>query len=311
MQGNLVGIKSVEQVLKQGGEKMTKSIYIIKNDINNKVYIGQASDVKKRYQAHCKPSSASVDNDLVAKAIQKYGKIHFWYEILESNIENYNEQEQYWIKCYNSIRPNGYNILPGGETPPMLSGAEHPNSKLNQFDIQGIIYDLQYSDLSYRQLSKKYNIAFSTIGSINSGKSYKQDNVLYPIRKQPNGYGKLSKEQALEIVLTLKYTYLSYEEIAKKYQVEARAISRINKGLYHRFDDEEYPIRDYANTKNRPKLTYEQVTEIINLLINTDMSINKISKRYQVESNIIIGIKSGHTKIYRRKELTYPLRKNN
>ena len=71
----------------------------------------------------------------------------------------------------------------------------------------------------------------------------------------------------------MKYTYLSYEEIAKKYNVEARAISRINKGMYHRSPNETYPIRDYANTSSKSKLTYDEVTEIIDLLINTDLSI--------------------------------------
>lgn len=290
---------------------MTKSIYIIKNDINDKVYIGQAIDVKRRFQAHCKPSSAFVENDLLAKAIQKYGKSHFWYEVLETDIDNYNDREKYWIKFYNSIRPNGYNILNGGEEPPILSGTNHPEAKLTEFNLKGIIYDLEYSDLSYRQLSKKYQIAYSTIGDINQGISYKQDNISYPIRKHPNDYGKISNKEAIDIINILKYTYLSYEEIAQKYQVEARAISRINKGMYHKQADETYPIRDYANTSNRPKLTYEQVTEIIDLLINTTMSISKIAKQYNVESNIIIGIKSGHTKIYKRRELKYPLRKNN
>jgi len=290
---------------------MKKSIYIIKNDINDKVYIGQATDVKKRYQAHCKPSSAFVDNDLVAKAIQKYGKKHFWFEILESNIENYNEREQYWIEQYNCIRPNGYNIQKGGEEPPVFSGTSHPESKLDDFGVQGIIYDLEYSDLSYRQLSKKYNISTDTLVNINKGVSYRQVNITYPIRKKPNDCGKLSNEEAKEIINTLKYTYLSYEEIAAQYHVEARAISRINKGMYHRCVNEEYPIRECANTSNRPKLSYDDVTEIIDLLINSDMSIGKIAKKYNVQSNIIIGIKSGHTKLYKRKGLTYPLRPNN
>lgn len=290
---------------------MKKSIYIIKNDINNKVYVGQAVDVKKRYQAHCKPSSAFIDNDLVAKAIQKYGRKHFWYEILESDIANYNGREQYWIEYYNCIRPNGYNIQKGGEEPPVFSGVNHPESKLDDFCVKGIIFDLEYSDLSYRQLSRKYDISTDTLVKINKGASYKQENITYPIRKKPNDYGKLSDENALEIINLLKFTYLSYEEIAAKYNVEARAISRINKGMYHRCVGEEYPIREYANTSHRPKLSYDEVTEIIDLLMNSDMSISKIAKRYNVESNIIIGIKSGHTKIYRRKELTYPLRPNN
>ena len=131
---------------------MTKDIYIIKNDVNSKVYIGQAKNVKQRFQAHCKPSSAYVENDLVAKAIQKYGKSHFWVEILEEKVENYNEREQYWIDKYNSIRPNGYNIMNGGEEPPTFSGVNHPESKFTEHILNEIIFELKYSDLSYRQM---------------------------------------------------------------------------------------------------------------------------------------------------------------
>lgn len=290
---------------------MRKDIYVIKNDINSKVYIGQAINVKKRFQAHCKPSAAYKDNELVAKAIQKYGKKHFWYEILEHNIENFNEREQYWIKYYNSVRPNGYNILSGGDMPPTYKGANHPEARLNDDILQYLITDLKYSNLSYRELSKKYNIAITTIGEINNGRTYVQQNTTYPIRKTPNDCGKLSKTEALEIINLLKFTYLSYEEIGKKYNVEARAISRINKGTYHKNSNENYPIRNYANKSKKPKLTYEQVTEIINLLVNSNMSISKIAKQYAVGSNIIIGIKSGNNKMYKRAEYAYPLRKNN
>lgn len=290
---------------------MLKSIYIIKNDINNKVYIGQAIDVKRRFQAHCKPSSAKIDADLVARAIQKYGKEHFWCEILEHNIEDYNEKERYWIAHYNSIRPNGYNISEGGDAPAIMKGINHPEAKLTEQTLKDLIYDLENTQLSYMQLSKKYNIASTSISAINAGTSYILDNISYPIRKTPNNQGKLSKEQVLEIIDLLKFTYLSYETISKKYSVEARAIARINKGKYHRTDKEEYPIRDYKNSSINPSLTYDQVTEIINLLQTTTISMRQIAKKYNVDTHVIIGIKSGHTKMYKRKGIKYPLRSNN
>ena len=73
---------------------MKKYIYIIKNDINEKVYIGQAKDVKQRFLSHCKPSAGTLNNDLVGRAIQKYGKEHFVCEILCDATENYNELER-------------------------------------------------------------------------------------------------------------------------------------------------------------------------------------------------------------------------
>ncbi|HOE39705.1 MAG TPA: GIY-YIG nuclease family protein [Bacteroidales bacterium] len=290
---------------------MTKDIYIIKNDINNKVYVGQSNNVNQRFREHCKPSSAYVENDLVAKAIQKYGKSHFWVEVLEEKVENYNEREQYWINKNNSIRPNGYNIMTGGEDPPIFSGVNHSESKLTEYILNEIICDLKYSDLSYRQIAKKYNTNTSTVGNINNGRAYVQTGIEYPIRETANKCGKLSNTQVLKIIDTLKFTYLSYEEIAGQYQVEARAISRINKGMFHRMSSESYPIRDYANTNNKSKLSYNDVTKVIDLLNKTNISIRKIAQMFNVEANIIIGIKSGNTKIYRRKGLKYPLRSNN
>ena len=47
---------------------MEKYIYIITNDINNKVYIGQSNDPKYRFNQHCRPNN---DNSLIDLAIQK------------------------------------------------------------------------------------------------------------------------------------------------------------------------------------------------------------------------------------------------
>lgn len=54
-------------------------IYKITNNINNKIYIGQSVHIKRRWAEHCKPSSDS----LISKAIKKYGKDNFTFEIIE------------------------------------------------------------------------------------------------------------------------------------------------------------------------------------------------------------------------------------
>lgn len=64
-----------------------KDIYVI---INNKLYVGQSLNAEERFMSHCK---GDYNNSLIDKAIQKYGKKHFWFEIIESQIENYNERE--------------------------------------------------------------------------------------------------------------------------------------------------------------------------------------------------------------------------
>ena len=289
---------------------MKKDIYIIKNNINNKVYIGQAKDVKKRFSSHCKPSSAN-DGSLISAAILKYGRRNFYYEVLEEQIENYNERELYWIKYYDSIAPNGYNILPGGEEPPVMRGDAHPESALNSEQIKQLTYDLENTELKYSYLANKYGfVSRTSIEEFNSGRTYFRDYIDYPIRKE-SIIGKLKKDDVDNIIKLLSTTYLSYEEIGSMYNVEARNISRINRGILHHKEGLKYPIRDGAVSGDTVSLTYDNVTEIIKLLKTTNLSLRHIAKMYNCEYRVVLGIKNGSIKLYRRSGLTYPLRKNN
>ena len=57
---------------------------------------------------HCLPSTKS----LIAKAIQKYGRENFIFQVLEECPQNLlDEKEEYYINYHNSVVPNGYNIM--------------------------------------------------------------------------------------------------------------------------------------------------------------------------------------------------------
>lgn len=282
-----------------------KDIYIIKNDINTKVYIGQSLDAKERFKSHCKKN---YDNSLIDKAIQKYGKEHFWFEILESQIENYNEREKYWIKYYNSLKPFGYNILTGGEEPPTYYGDEHPNIKISDDDVLKLKIDLAETDIPLSQLAKKYNISKRQVLRINQGISRAALDEKYPIRKNPNINGKLTEQDVDNIIDLLKYTYRFNGDIAREYGVEVHTISKINDGAAHHRDNIQYPIRNWKSS-GIILFTYEQVTEIINALSNTEESIQSLAKKYNVDRRAIEGINRGTSKKYFREGLSYPLRK--
>lgn len=282
-----------------------KDIYIIKNDINTKVYIGQSLDAKERFKSHCKKN---YDNSLIDKAIQKYGKEHFWFEILESQIENYNEREKYWIKYYNSLKPFGYNILTGGEEPPTYYGDEHPNIKISDDDVLKLKVDLAETDIPLSQLAKKYNISKRQVLRINQGISRAALDEKYPIRKNPNINGKLTEQDVDNIIDLLKYTYRFNGDIAREYGVEVHTISKINDGTAHHRDNIQYPIRNWKSS-GIILFTYEQVAEIINTLLNTKESIQSLAKKYNVDRRAIEGINRGTSKKYFREGLSYPLRK--
>lgn len=287
-----------------------KDIYIIKNRVNNKVYIGQSVDAGHRFITHCKRSSIK-DHLLIDIDIQKYGAHNFWYEILESQIENYNEREQYWIRQYNSLYPNGYNILNGGDEPPVYYAIDHPFASIKDInEVRQIKDELRNTSMSLSEIAKQHNISKRTVLRINQGIHYEEIDETYPIRTQPNLNGILSNEQIAEIIEILRYSYRQYEDIAKQYNVSISTIKQINSGNCHPLDGVRYPIRKYKNS-GKPACTYQQVTEISDLLINTDISCNQIAKVYHVDLQTVYIINNGNAKRYRRDELHYPLRKHN
>lgn len=89
---------------------MEKSIYnyLTTNIINKKQYIGMhIGELTDEYLG---------SGVLILKAIKKYGKNNFIKEVLEicDTVEiAYNNEEKY-IKQYNTVAPNGYNLSPAG-----------------------------------------------------------------------------------------------------------------------------------------------------------------------------------------------------
>lgn len=92
-------------------------IYIIKNNINNKVYIGQSVNIKIRWIAH-KYSAEHIDRQdshtKIHTAMRELGVDNFYYEVIEEcPINELNAKEIYWIDYYNAYK-DGYNMTLGG-----------------------------------------------------------------------------------------------------------------------------------------------------------------------------------------------------
>jgi len=84
-------------------------IYLTKNMVNSKIYIGRHTGKKNHYIG---------GGHYFQNAVKKYGKENFRKVILEDNIEGndlLNEREIYWIAFFNSTnRDIGYNLTIGG-----------------------------------------------------------------------------------------------------------------------------------------------------------------------------------------------------
>lgn len=278
---------------------MKKDIYIIKNDINEKVYIGQAVNTLNRWYHHLSDARKNKKYSIIDRAINKYGKEHFYYEIIESQIENYNEREQYWIKYYNSRVPNGYNIAVGGKG--IGNGIDALTSSIKDKEtLESIIDTIIQTDLSLRKIANIYNVGYSTVFEINNGTAYYNENLKYPLREN-----RLSDEKFKQLVYSLKYEHdKNLNDLSKEYKLDKSCISEINQGTSYHKDWLEYPLRE-GKTKNP---LYNCWEEIIELLKNTDMQQKDIAKKYNVACGAISNINLGRS--YRQKDIEYPIREN-
>lgn len=140
-------------------------IYLITNLINNKQYVGQTVYTKeKRWSSHLKGTLC------VDKAIQKYGAENFKLETIEDvdTEESLDERERYWISELNTLVPNGYNIIPGGNC--------HAGQSVS-YDIEKIFYRKYYptTNLMANKRIKMYVISSEALNNYVNNKGCSQD----------------------------------------------------------------------------------------------------------------------------------------
>ena len=106
-------------------------IYKITNKINNKCYIGQSTNIERRWQEHL--AKIPIGTQVLYQAIRKHGYTNFTFEILEEcSIDLLDQREVYWSVQYNSLVPNGYNMVECGGS---SHGEYNQNSKYSTEQI--------------------------------------------------------------------------------------------------------------------------------------------------------------------------------
>lgn len=94
-------------------------IYIIKNKINGKIYVGQTTNFKKRKTQHLNRYKRKdyKEHSRLYKAMHKHGVENFDFIFLEKcSKEKLNEREMALIEHFDSYK-NGYNATKGGNNP--------------------------------------------------------------------------------------------------------------------------------------------------------------------------------------------------
>jgi hypothetical protein len=141
-------------------------IYIIKNTINNKVYIGKTTCFNNRQKDHLRKLKSGKHINLhLQSSYNKYGKDVFTINVLENCDDSLiNDREKYWIIYYNSVNNScGYNCTHGGDggnfTKEVKEKLSKSHSKTKKkvygFTLKGDVYKVWDS---IKQCSKELSI---------------------------------------------------------------------------------------------------------------------------------------------------------
>jgi group I intron endonuclease len=115
---------------------MKSGIYLIKNIINNKVYIGSAVNIDRRWEQHKKLLKKGKHHSChLQLAWNKYGEQNFKFEILEevSNPLHLVSYEQVYLDYHKSYEDErGYNICKVAGSPLGLRRSEEAKKKMSE-----------------------------------------------------------------------------------------------------------------------------------------------------------------------------------
>jgi hypothetical protein len=114
--------------------------------------------------------------------IRKYGVENFSFEIIElCDKDSLDKKEREYIIQYQSlVSQNGYNIDEGGQKGRNYHPESDGMAKLN-WDMVHQIKQQLIIGTPKRELAEQFGVSVYAIDDINRGKSWKEDDLIYPI----------------------------------------------------------------------------------------------------------------------------------
>jgi len=99
---------------------MTAGIYVIRNKIDNRLYIGQSNNILKRFREHKNALNGNYHfNRYLQRVWNKYGSYSFEFYTLETcNLDDLTDREQFWI---DTLKPE-FNLAPAANS---MKGYKH------------------------------------------------------------------------------------------------------------------------------------------------------------------------------------------
>ena len=223
-------------------KRNVSGIYIIKNTINDKVYIGSAVCIKQRFIGHKNQFKKQRHNDRFQNFVNKYGLDTLVFEIIEyvNDIDRLIKREQYWIDYYQSYKSKkGFNICKtAGSTLGLKMPKSHKESCINRMQGNKYREGKKWSEKEKEEIGKRTKDMWENnpikkkemgkkVGDLKRGVSIWSENNPHPMK------GKIHPNR--KTILVFKETVLIDEcygtkEVCDKYGLDRGAVSRVCNG---------------------------------------------------------------------------------
>lgn len=210
-------------------------IYLIKNLINNKVYIGQTiRGIEQRWKEHV---SGKKECQYFQYAIEKHKPENFDKQVIcyANSLQELNILEEFWINFYNSRDRNvGYNIAKGGFN---TQHSDETKKKISDSNKGRIMSDEQKQHLSniFTGVNNHTPASLEKIRQANLGNTHSRGR-------------KLTEEHKAKMSLATKGKQISAERIEKMHYYPPLK-NKQYKGIYYSKEQNLYKAKIYHNGK--------------------------------------------------------------
>jgi len=171
-------------------------IYKITNIETKKCYIGETilDTPEKRWNGHIQTLKRNAGCPALKDAMKKYGVDKFKFEVLiicfDEDVDKY---EREYIKKYNSMVPNGYNILPGGKCGGGFKGKKHNEESIKKM-VEGVKKFRESNPNHYETYRKRHQ---ETMKKVDTSSAVKNSDKFQKAKEEGRVGGKAHKDGKL------------------------------------------------------------------------------------------------------------------
>lgn len=280
---------------------MTSYVYKITCLVNDKVYIGKADNIKKRWNDHKADARRKEPGRYfkIHRALNKYGFDNFIVEEIASfdTVKEALISETEFIKIFRSMEDEfGYNMTEGGDGAKGFRFTEEQKSKMNQ---------------DKKEIFLGENNPFYGKNHIEETKDFLSNFIKQRYQSDPERYHQLNVEQCdfnkddcLEIQKRYLERDITFEELAELFDTNLHAIHNIIHGTYAAIRGfsiiTEKDIEDIKQQRAREaskrlsKFSTEQELEIIQTYLNNHITLKKLSELYKATTPTLRKVLKKH-----------------